>query len=350
MTEDGKKTPSIPTNPLCEQIKKARNIKEASCNTYMSALNKIRTGVLDNPTGEMKDTSFLQDFNKVMKVINNEKKITSKKNKLTAVLVALSSDNPKNEDLLDKFGNELKNLSEKYLAFLKTQKKTETQEKNWIEYDDLIKIVNKVMKEVKNKEITKKKAEDELSNKEFDVLQQYLVLRTYIAFPLRNDFADMKILPLKEYKKLQSAKKEDNNYLVLLSNNKKQFHINQFKNKRFIGSKILDIPSPLNRVINLWLKHNKSGYYLVKTDRKTPMNPNSITKFLNKIFLKHSKKKISTSMIRHIVISHLLKGEKTIKQKEKEEKRIENKFLHSKGINQLYRKVDDEDEEDEEEQ
>ena len=332
---------NLKDNPLCARIKASRTIKEASCNTYMSALKKIRNKIVDEPKGEMKDTNFLQDFDKVMSVINNEKKLTSKKNKLTAVLVALNSDDNKNQELLDKFGNELKSMGEKYMAFLKTQKKTDTQEKNWIKYDDLIKIVNKVMRDVKNKEITLKKEGDELNNKEFDTLQQYLILRTYIAFPLRNDFADMKILKLKYYKKLSPKDKENNNYLVILSNNKKQFHINQFKNKRFIGSKILKVPSPLNRVINLWIKHNKSGYFLVKTDRKTPMNPNSITKFLNKIFIKHVNKKISTSMIRHIVISHLLKGEKTIKQKEKDYKDVENKFLHSNKINQLYRKLDE---------
>ena len=318
-------------------IKKSRNIKASSLNTYLSALKTLKKKIEPDAQVVLNNTKFLQDFDKVMDVINKENKITSKKNKLTAVLVALNSDNPKNQDLVDKFGKELKDLGEKYLAFLKQQTKTEAQKNNWLDYDELIKVINKIMSEVKFREITKKK---ELSNKEFDVLQQLLILRTYIAFPLRNDFADMKILSSKDFKAMDKDKQDENNYLILRSNNKKQFHINQFKNKKFLGSKILDIPTKLNRVINLWLKHNDSGWYLVKNDRKTPMNPNGITKYLNKIFLKHSKKKISTSMIRHIVISHLLKDEPTLKQKEEEKNKIENTFLHSKEINDLYRKVD----------
>jgi hypothetical protein len=308
----------------------------------MSALKKIRKKIItDKPlNGEIMSTDFLQDYDKVMNVVNEEKKITSKKNKLTAILVALNADNPKNTELIDKYGNDLKSLSEKYLSFLKTQKKTETQEKNWIEYKDLIKIINKVMRQVREKELTKKKEGDELTNKEFDLLQQYVILRTYIEFPLRNDFADMRVMKNEEFERLPKSETEKNNYLVVYSNTKKEFHINQFKNQKYIGSKVLKIPNPLNRVINLWLKHNKSGYYLVKTDRKTPMSPNGITKFLNKIFLKYTGKKISTSMIRHIVISKTLKGEKTIKQKEEEAKKIEDKFFHSKNVNQLYRKVD----------
>ena len=326
------------TNPLCERIKKSRNIKDASCKTYMSALNKLRNTIEDKPDGEIKNTDFLKDFDKVMKAINSEKKITSQKNKLTAVLVALTSDEKPDKELIDKFGSKLKKLGETYLAFLKTQTKTETQANNWLEYNDLIKIVNKVMREVRLAGIQKKE-KDKLTNKEFDLLQQYITLRTYIAFPLRNDFADMKVMKEDEFKKLSEAVQQKHNYLVLLRGSK-QFHINQFKNSRFLGSKVLVAPKPLSGLIDLWLKHNKSGYYLVKTDRKRPMGPNTITKFLNKIFIKHAGKKISSSMIRHIVISHTLKGEKTIKQKEDADKAIENKFFHNATTNQLYRKVD----------
>jgi hypothetical protein len=322
-----------------DNIQKARDIKKSSLNTYISALKTLKKKIEPDKPVLLNDTKFLQDFNKVMAVINKESKITSKKNKLTAILVALTSDKPPNQPIIDKFGKELKDLGEKYLTFLKQQTKTGTQKKNWLNYDELLKVVNKIMAEVKFRKITTNKKE--LSNKEFDLLQQLLILRTYIAFPLRNDFADMKVLTLKEFKALNKDKQDENNYLILKPNNKKQFHINQFKNKKFIGSKILEVPPKLNRVINLWLKHNESGWYLVKCDRKKPMNPNGITKYLNKIFLKHTGKKISTSMIRHIVISHILKDKPTIAEKEEDKKEIENKFLHSKALNDLYRKIDD---------
>lgn len=326
---------------LKENIKKSRNIKTTSLNTYMCALKKLKK-VIEPKTPNLENTNFLQDFNKVMEAIRKEKKITSQKNKLTAILVALNSDDPKNKPLIDKYNNELKTLGEKYLSFLRQQIKTDTQKKNWLSYEELVKIVNKVMGQVKDREINKKKEGEELTKKEFDILQQYVILRTYLTFPLRNDFADMKVLKIKDYKNIPKEEIENNNFLILLSNNKKQFHINQFKNKKKIGSKILDVPPKLNRVINLWLRFNKSGYYLVKSDGKTPMTPNAITKFLNKIFIRNANgKKISSSMIRHIVISYMMKNEKTIKQKEKEEKDIENKFFHSKSINDLYRKIDD---------
>ena len=313
-------------------ILKRPNIKQSSLNTYLVSLKNLRKNIDDKT--DLDNTDFLQDYDKVMESIKNMK-ITTKKNRITSILVALGSDIKLNTELIDKYQDKLKELNDEYSIFLKTQKKTDTQEKNWLDYEDLVDVYNDVMKDIKHHKITTKK---ELNDKEFDLLQQLVILRTYLDFPLRNDFADMRIIDNKECKKLNDD--DDDNYLAILPKNKKQFILNDFKNKKKIGKKKLDITPSLNKIINLWLKHNKSGYYLVKTDRKTPMNPNNITKYLNKLFVKKTGKKIGSSLIRHIVISKLTENEPTIEEEEKKEKDIENKFLHSKEMNKLYRKID----------
>lgn len=319
---------------LKNKIHKSREIKDASLNTYLSALKKIKNKV--DGTTTLDNTDFLQDYDKIMNIITQENKLTSKKNKLTAVLVALNSDDPKNNQLLKKYGDKLKEYGEQYLSLMKSQTKDKKQSKNWLEYSELIDVANKLTKEVKHQNIGKT---DTLKKKELDILQQLLIVRTYLTFPLRNDFADMKVISLKELKKISKEDIDKNNYLVILSNNKKEFHINQYKNNKKWGNKIYDIPSPLNRIINVWLKYNKTGYFLIKQNLE-PMNPNSITKFLNKIFKKYSDKKISTSMIRHIIISHNLEGEETLKEKDDKEKKMEDKFLNSSATQHLiYRKV-----------
>ena len=45
-------------------------------------------------------------------------------------------------------------------------------------------------------------------------------------------------------------------------------------------------------------------------------------------------------MMRHIIISHNLKNEPTIKEQTEKKKQTEDKYLHSEKMNQLYRKVD----------
>ena len=323
--------------PLEQAIAASRNIKPASLKTYLSALIQLKRKIEPNEISRLIDTSFLSDFDNVMKVIDSENKITSKKNKLTAILVALKSDENKDDDLIKKYTDVLKDYGEKYTHFLKKQEKTDTQNANWISYDELIGVANRLMEDVKHYNL---KAKETLTKKECDMLQQLVVIRTYIAFPLRNDFADMRVVTGAEYKDLGADAKITTNYLVIYPHNKKQFHINQYKNERYLGAKTLDVKSDLNRIINLWLKFNKSGFYLIRCDNKTAMNPNGITKYLNKIFAKFSGKKISTSMIRHIIISHELEGQRTIAEEDARAKKIQNTFLHSKEVNDLYRKVD----------
>jgi len=315
-----------------EQIILSRpDIKQSSLNTYLTSLKNLHR-MLDNKI-DLDDTKFIQDYDKVINVIDKEK-ITTKKNRITSILVALGSDEKKDNNLIDKYQKKLKELTDEYNIFLKSQKKTDNQEKNWLTHNELNQVFNEIMTDVKKQKINKKQ---ELNDKEFNLLQELLILRTYLDYPLRNDFADMKIIRSDEYKKLKDN--DENNYLVILSK-KKIFILNDFKNKKFIGKKIINITSSLNKIINIMLKHNKSGYYLVKKDRKSPMSPNGITKYLNKIFLKRSGKKISTSMIRHIVISKLNENEPTILEQEQKDNDIENKFLHSANINKLYRKID----------
>jgi hypothetical protein len=319
---------------LCKQIMKKRKIKDNSCKTYLSSLRKIKKEM----TGEndVQNTDFLQDFEEVMDIVNTEKKITTKKNRLIAVLVALTSDKHPNQPLIDKFQAELEKLNNDYMNFLTKQEKTKTQSDNWLDYRELVDVVNTLGEEVKYAGIQGAKV-GKLDEDEMKLLQDYVVLRTYLDFPLRNDFAEMKSLTLADYKKIPKEEREEKNYLVK-DNKKLFFYINNFKNKAKIGAKQFEIPKGLEKLIKLWLKHNKSGWFLIKNDTNEPLSPNGITKLLNKIFKKRVDKLISTSMIRHIIISHELRNEKTIEEKKKDENRVKDRFMHSGLLNELYRK------------
>jgi hypothetical protein len=318
---------------LEEQIKKSRDIKPISLKAYLSNLRGIKRAISDDAV--LEDTKFLHNYNTVMDVIKTCK-TTCQKNKLTAVIVALKSDKKQKTALIEKYTSALAKLNDEYINTLREQKKTETQAKNWLEYDEVIDVVNGLTRAFKKIDITKKKP---LTNKEFDTLQQLVVLRVYLTFPLRNDFADMVVISEKKYMKLPEDTKEAANYLVESKNGSRAFHINQFKNRRFMDNKTLDIPENINKLLKLWLKHNTSGWFLVKTNRTDPMSPNGITKYLNKIF-RPTGKKISTSMLRHILISHHMKDKPTIAEKDEKKKEIEDTYMHSEALNDLYRKVD----------
>ena len=305
---------------LIELLKEARpNARESTLKAYVSVLTKMQK---DFKTDNFK---FLEKYEDVMEYLNKSK-ITTIKNKLTSIIVFLKA----KKINADKYQKKLEELSKQYMEDLKKQEKTSTQEANWVEHEELQKLSDSLLLDIKP---LKKK--EKLNKKEYDTLQQAVILATYLVFPIRNDYADMNVIKKKDLKKAQ----ENKNYLVL-DKNKKYFHINNYKTSKSLGSKILEVPKHLNKILTLWLKYNTSGYFLTQTDMETPMNPNNITKYLNKIFKKHLGKNISSSMIRHISISKDLQDKKTIKEQEEEKKQAEDKYLHSQNMNHLYRKID----------
>ena len=88
------------------------------------------------------------------------------------------------------------------------------------------------------------------------------------------------------------------------------------------------------------LKYNDSGYLLLNKNRKGKMSRNNLTLHLNRIFMKYTGKKIGSSMLRHIQSSELNKDRISLLEQQKQIKNVEDKFLHSSMMNQLYRKID----------
>ena len=147
----------------------------------------------------------------------------------------------------------------------------------------------------------------------------------------------MKIITKENYDKLED--KESNYFLK--DGKKYIIKLNQFKNVKRIGIKSFDVPEKLSKIVKLWLKHNTSGFLFTMNNKRDPLSPNGITKFLNSIFAKYCDgRKIGSSMLRHISISEKMKNEPSIKQKQEESKNIENTFMHSKSMNDKYRKID----------
>jgi hypothetical protein len=312
-------------------VKHRPNITQSSLETYLISLKNIRKLVDNKDT--LNNTKFLHDYDKIIKLLDKYK-ITTRKNKLTSIIVALSSDKKPNNELITKYQSKLKELNDEYMIFLNKQEKTDKQRDNWLEYNELIEVCNEITNEIKKEKLFTKKTEH--TNKEINLIQQLVILRVYFDYPLRNDYANMKIINNEEYEDLKED--DENNYLLIDKKNM-YFVLNDFKNKKRMGKKKIEINKNLENIIKKWLKINKSGYFLVKTDMKTPMSPNDITKYLNKLFMKRTGKLISSSLIRHIVISKMSENEPTSLEQQEKDQKIENKFLHSSEVNKLYRKV-----------
>jgi hypothetical protein len=317
-------------NILIEKLKDFKpNLKVNSINTYLTNIHKLNRHFnnLDKSDTNITNLDFLEKFDDVMKEINEETNNT-KKNRLIAIVCILKSLD-KDKDLIKKYQDEMTNTALEQQTKDKKQELTEKQKENWVDYDDIVKLTNILFDKIKLSKILEK---ENLNRSEYNLLQEYILIRFYINFPIRNDLNNVKVI----YNKKDDDK--ENNFL-LVEDNKMSFILNKYKTDKIYGSINYDIDKKFSKIINIFLKHNKSGYFITKMNMKDPITSNGITKLLNKIFQKNLNKKISTSMLRHIIITHDKKNDPTIKELEKKKKEIEKKYLHSGDMNNLYRKI-----------
>jgi len=314
---------------LKKEIGDHRKLRASSINAYASNLNKLHKLMFDGE--EISDLDFLKDRKKVMKTIE-DKKLSTRKTYLAAIVVALMAFE-KDEKLISPYRDDMEALAKKFNDDMEKQKKSETQDKNWVSLAALRKVMRKYRNELNEKGIFKKEYDD-LTNKEFDLLQKWIVASLYILDdnpPLRNNYI-MNVISNKDYEKLSEKEKEERNYTVVKSRNNKFFSLGNYKTSGKYGTKIIPVGKKLNSALNIWLKFNKTGNLLLNSKRE-PMTANGLTKYLQKTF-SPTGKNISSSMIRHIFISEKFPAQNA----EKEE--VAEKMGHSVEQQTLYSKKD----------
>tara|TARA_R110000751_G_scaffold302221_1_gene416096 strand:+ start:571 stop:1506 length:936 start_codon:yes stop_codon:yes gene_type:complete len=278
---------------LFEKIKASRDIKNKSIASYITSLKKIHEKL--ETSIDFDNLDWLKPINKVVTILN-ELKLTTRKNYTNAIIVALMTDSDKYKDTLTAYKEYLATILTDYNEMVATQTKSKKETDNWISMADLKKIVAKHKRSIKELGLDQK---DSWNKSEKQLYQMYMVGVLYTEYPpLRNDYSNMDIISENDFKKL---KKKENNFLVIISRNKKYFSLSSYKTEKQYGDKILEIDSKLNTIINKWLAHNTTGFFLVNS-KNTSLSDNSLTKLLNKIF-SFSKKKISSTLIRHIYLT-----------------------------------------------
>ena len=179
-----------------------------------------------------------------------------------------------------------------------------------------------------------------MSKSQYGLVQKYVLLRFYLAYPMRNNVADTKVVSPEEYKGLDDDVRKGTNYLIR-EGKKYIFKLNKFKNVKRIGVKSYDINPEISKLLTKWFKINDSEWFFTLNDGRTPLSANGVTKVMNSIFSEFADgKKISTSMLRHIQISDDLKDEPTLAEKKAKAEKTENKYQHSSSMNQTYRRID----------
>ena len=311
------------------KIEKARDIKPNSLKAYLISIKKLNDYMTDE---EFKDLDFLKDEDKVIEFLETSFALTTQKNYLASIIVALSAYGKKYESELTDYRKRLDDLNEKYNKEISKNEKTDKQDKNWVSLKQLRRVINSYKADLQERGTFQK---TELSKKEFDILQKWVVGNLYINDgnpPIRLDYGNMRVIKNDDYEKLNDKDLKEN-YLVVKSRNNKFFSFGNYKTEKTYKLKKVELGKKLNSVINIWLKYNKNGSLLVDT-KNNSMSSNQLGKYIKKVF-SPTGKDISVNLLRHIYIS-----EKFPVEKEDEKEAVASKMLHSKATQGTYAKKD----------
>jgi len=319
---------------IIQQIEEQRELKPSTLKQYKTNIKKI-FDMFNDGIIEVNNFDFLKNSKKIMEEISKEK-ITQQKNRIGMILVLLGLDKDKYEKEIDTYRDIAQKLREQHDGFIDKQVKTEKQEKNWIEYKQYIRLLNKYKREIKK---AFSHTHTKLDKKHYTLLQEYLFLLLFNDFPFRNIYASIHVIEENEYDKIREE--HSGNWLILKNGIPKEFIIHEYKTSGSYGMKTIPLKKKkaIVNALKVWLKYNKSGFLFTQlNDRTKKHSSNSFTRFVQNIFSKEFNKNIGTTLLRNIIISHEKKNEPSIIEKQEKEQEIEDKYHHSAEMNDKYAK------------
>jgi len=255
---------------------KDKGLADKSIKLYVTILKNL------NDKREIKNFKFLENPKKILNKIKDYKP-TTQRNALIAIVSILKN---LGNDLYKSYYDKMIDMNKKIEDDAKENKKSATQDKNWMKWSEVQKKFDELVKKLKGSK--------NISEEGYDNFLDVVILGLYTLLPPRRnvDYLLMKV------SKDGSNMDTKNNWFDM---KKKQFIFNNYKTKKAFGQQIIDIPKELLDLLKKYIKYKKEGedYLLVKFSGERLKSDNAITRRLNRIFGKN----VSSSMLRHIYLS-----------------------------------------------
>ena len=288
---------------LSDRIQKARNCRRSSARVYSSNIARIHREFLPR-TKYSQDLSWLgSNSSQLLTKLKKIENINTQRNLLAAAVVALDLlKQPKKKESYVKQIAVLNKLKEERAQ---SGEMTTKQAEKFIEWKSVIKLRRLLNRTVRlGKYYTRKK----VTRNEFQTMQQNLVLHLYTEIPpVRNDWSDVQFVSEKEWEDMPEQLKKTTNNLVLARGGYRVYWA-KYKTVDKHGVIMQLIPKTLGGLLKRHIRFLKEHYpdtrNLLLTLVGTPMTRNALTKFLQRLFYKHFRKKISTTALRSVFISH----------------------------------------------
>jgi integrase len=254
---------------IADEITKRRpNLGTSSIRTYDSILRNLYMYVFGHTPDNDTDLGKFNDVKKIMTYLKDVEP-NKRKTTLSALVILTGNDTYRKQMMSD------------ILEYNKEQSKqvvSEKQDENWTTTDEVYELL----------EDLKKKVKDAYKNKDYQTIQNYIILcllSGYYIPPRRSkDYIDFKI---------KEIDPDTDNYR---SGNKLIF--NSYKTAKTYGRQTVIIPSELGRILTRWINFNPTDYLLFDSNF-APLSNVKLNQRLNKLF----ERKVGVNQLRHTYLT-----------------------------------------------
>jgi integrase len=278
-TQERTKFMSVLHNKLITTNKLA----QGSADLYITKLKKLNGNKVFN------SFAFLKNTKDITELINTYENDNTKKSYIASIVSVLNYADMKQYKGVNMYYKDLLAQAKKDFEMKPKNEKTEKQEANWLDWDEI-----KAKWEELHKMVTEMPPEEvEGSIKSRKIYQAYILLSLYVkSAPRRNqDYFLMRL-------DADNNMMKDFNYY---RPNKKQFVFNVYKTAKTYNQDIMDVNETLQKILVKYIKDFRleDEEFLLYPDDKERKSSSIITKDLNRIFGKN----VGSSMLRHAYIT-----------------------------------------------
>ncbi len=273
---------------LAAKMVEKRGITDTTARKYIADLYRL------NGNAPFKSLAWLKEEETLRGRL--EKYAESTRVTIMSAMVAALSGNRAYKRYHDKWASELfdgrKELDERDEA--RKGAKTEREAENWMAWDDVV-----ARREELAKEVAALPA-GALTPKQWDLLQQYLLVCLYSMIPPRRNLDYLAMVTSRNGKMPDATQ----NYWLP---KERKFVFNVYKTAKHHGPQELEVPAELAEVLDLYMSRHPAGKgkgaaqarLLVKADGTAVTTANHITRALNRVF----GRKVGSNLLRHAYLS-----------------------------------------------
>jgi len=260
---------------------------ENSVNLYLGKVRKLNDGK------DFKSIAFLKKKDEITEKLDGIKNPSTRKNTLSAIMGVLNANKNTPKTLLNYYGKMMKDAMNEARTYENSNTKTERQEENWIDWEDVLKRYEKLNRYVDGllDEDTKKEIMRDKNARE--KVARVMLLALYVLIPPRRTL---------DYFEMYVDDADDDKQKNYYDREKNEFVFNNYKTAKHGGQDRIKVPDDLKSVLERHIEFYdiKKGEKLLRMSMGSP--PTSIAWIGNHLNILFGKK-ISVSMLRHIYLT-----------------------------------------------